>query len=166
MTPIEMLILVLAITLAGGGWHYLLRQQRREALMKLARQLKMNYVPVDRFKLAQRMRDHCHISESEPVRVLDVIYGLGENCYRYIFTVCLPVDQTGGHHPLQYVAGVIEPKEAGGTPCASRVLTARLTEDFTGQYRAMVELIGRGAPADAATDTAPAVLNEPQSEIC
>jgi hypothetical protein len=141
MAPIELLILAVAVTFAAGGWYYLIRYQQRQTLTKLAREMGMNFVGFDRFHLAQRVRELFPVPGAADVRVIDVIYGLSDDCYRYLFTVQYTEGVLRTKHRRQRVAAVMEPRSAGVARPAE-LLVAAPGDDHFAQYRTLATTLG------------------------
>ncbi len=140
MTPLELLILAVAVTAAAVGWHYLARYQQRQALSKLARQAGMNYAPADRFKLAGRVREHFPVPGAADLKVLDVIYGLGDDCHRYLFTVQYTQGVLRTKHRRQRVAAIIEPRitQPPTAPESAQFFIAPPDENLLAEYQTLL----------------------------
>ena len=98
MSPALFLLLMLGITAAAATGQRGVRWRRGRALRALARDRRMHYSARDRFRLADRVAGHFPLCGAADVRVSDLIYGIDEDQYRYVFTV-------------DYTQGVIRTKQ-------------------------------------------------------
>lgn len=133
MAPLELLFITIAITAAAGGWSYLVRYHQGRSLRKLARAWGMNFVSFDRFRLADRVRELFPVPGAADVNVVDVIYGLEDDNYRYVFTIQYTIGVLRTKHRRQRVAGMIEPRTSG-TPRPAELIVASESADLAKQY--------------------------------
>lgn len=146
MAPLELLILAIAFTAAAWGWSYLARYQQSRLLRKLARTWGMNFVSFDRFRLVERVRELYPMPGAADVRVTDVIYGLGEDHYRYVFTVHYTMGVLRTKHRRERVAGLIEPRSSGSVrPAELRLATE--SADVDAQYEELGRTMQLGLTA-------------------
>ncbi len=141
MAPLELLILAIAVTAAAAGWNYLMRYQQQQTLARMARRMGMNFVSFDRFRLAERVCELFPVPGAADVRVLDVIYGLGEDCHRYIFAVHYTEGVLRAKHRRQRIAAIIEPRGQGPVRPAE-LFVATPGDDVYAQYRTLATMIG------------------------
>src|SRR5690606_33333447 len=141
MAPLELLILVVAVTIAALAWQYLLRYPHRRTLRMLARRWGMNFVTFDRFRLAERLRDMFPVPGAADLRVVDVMHGLEEDRHRYLSTVNYTIGVLRAKRRRQRVAAMIEPRETG-SPRPAEVLIAHPENDVVHQYRQMAAGMG------------------------
>ncbi len=135
MSPLELLILTLAVTAAAGGWHYLTRYQERQLLRKLAREVGMNFAPGDRFRLTGRVRDRFPVPGAANLRVGDVLYGSSGQRHRYLFTVHYTQGVLRTKHRCRRVGGVIESSDRRSEAIA--FLLAADQPNILDQYRSL-----------------------------
>lgn len=98
MTPQQFLMVSGGVTLLAVVGHWAIRLRQRRRLRALSRQLRMQYISFDRFRIAPRLGSLLPIPGCSDVEVIDVIYGNATGGrHRYLFTVA-------------YTAGVIRTK--------------------------------------------------------
>mgnify|MGYP000862497443 CR=1 FL=1 len=148
MAPLELLIVVVAITIAAHAWQYLMRYPQWSMLRKLARRWGMNFVSFDRFRLADRVREVFPVPGAADLRVVDVMYGLEEDRHRYLFTVHYTVGVLRGKRRQRRVVGMVEPRETG-SPRPAEILIARPHKEVVNQYREMAVSMGMAAEMPA-----------------
>jgi hypothetical protein len=85
MTPAQFLGLVLALTAFAAAWQLILRQRHVTRLRRLAEQWNMHYSATDRFRLAPRVAQRLPVPGAAAVRVVDLLYGVEKDNYRYLF---------------------------------------------------------------------------------
>lgn len=144
MAPLELLIVVIAITIAAAAWQYLMRYPHRTSLRRLARRWGMNFVAFDRFRIAQRLRESFPVPGAADLCVVDVMYGLDDDRHRYVFTVQYTVGVLRGKRRGRRVAAMLEPRETG-SPRPAEVLVADPGGDIVQQYRRLAETMGMTA---------------------
>jgi hypothetical protein len=112
MTPIDLLCLVVAVTAGAGAVHALVVYRDRQSLRGIAAHWQMHYAARDPFRLSQRIADVLPTPGAAGVRVRDLIYGLEDEQYCYIFTVEYTIFTVGTRSRIRSVASFIEPKTA------------------------------------------------------
>ena len=85
ISPIALLIFLLAFTAVAATAHFGARQRHVSKLKELAAQQQMHFAADDRFRLAARVAPHIPIPGAAAVRVCDLVYGVAGSNYRYIF---------------------------------------------------------------------------------
>lgn len=141
MAPLELLIVLVAITIAAAAWQYLMRYPHRTSLRRLARRWGMNFVTFDRFRIAQRLGETFPVPGAADLCVVDVMYGLGDDRHRYVFTVQYTVGVLRGKRRARRVAAMLEPRETG-SPRPPEIFVAEIGGDIVQQYRRMAETMG------------------------
>ncbi len=141
MAPLELLIVVMAVTIGAAAWQYLMRYPHRTGLRRLARQWGMNFVAFDRFRITERLREMFPVPGAADLRVVDVMYGLDEDCHRYVFTVHYTLGALRGKRRVWRVASMLEPRETGN-PRPAEVLVAEPGGEAVLHYKRMAATLG------------------------
>lgn len=92
------------------AWRVWVRMQRRRVLRALAERMGMHFCPSDRFRLGLRMSPYLDCPGAADVRVYDVIYGVEQDRYRYIFAAEFTRGVVLTKRRCRRVVGMIEPK--------------------------------------------------------
>lgn len=104
---------------AGGAlffaWRVWVRLNRRRVLAALAGRMGMHFCPSDRFRLGPRMSPHLDCPGAADVRVYDVIYGVEQDRYRYVFAAEFTCGVVYTKRRCRRIVGMTEPKEC--VPC-------------------------------------------------
>jgi hypothetical protein len=111
MTPFQFLIVTIAMTLLAYALQWLLRQRQVEKLRALAEELKLNYSEDDRFRLSPRIASHVPTVGAAAVRVFDLLYGVEESNYRYMFRTEYTIGVLRSKVSVQRVATFREPRD-------------------------------------------------------
>jgi hypothetical protein len=86
MQPVQFLYLLILLTLAAAALHRLSGARRCRELRRLARELGMQYVTVDRFGLKAKVAGQLPVAGATEARVSDVMYVTEGERRRYVFT--------------------------------------------------------------------------------
>ena len=86
MTPLEFLTFMLVTTAVAAAVHMMRRRRHMAALQRLAGEVRMQYSAADRFRLAPRIAQRLPVPGAAAVRVLDLLYGVEQENYRYVFS--------------------------------------------------------------------------------
>src|SRR5689334_10653406 len=113
LTPLEFLALMLLLTAAAGTARYISRRRYVARLRHLAEEWKMHFSAADRFRLAPRIAPRLGVPGAAGVRVVDLLYALEHDHYRYIFAA-------------EYTTGVLRTKTG-----VRRIATFREPKDGT-----------------------------------
>jgi hypothetical protein len=146
MLPNYFLLLVIAVTLAAWLGYISRRGLQQRALRRLAAEWRMQYSPGDRFRLSDRVAERFPVPGAADVRVVDLIYGNEQDCYRYIFsceftqgvvrlkhrrrrvaTFAEPKNQTSGIPPAEWSPLVLAPEDLPPLEQYKRLHTAKTT---------------------------------------
>jgi hypothetical protein len=112
MTPTQLLVLVVIITVGVSVATRVVERRRRIVLRRLAAAWEMHYTPTDRFRLAPRVASRLPIPGTAAVRVKDLIYGLeGADQLRYIFVAEYTTGTIAAQHRRESVVSFAEPRE-------------------------------------------------------
>lgn len=104
---------------AGGAlffaWRLWVRMNRRRVLRAMAGRMGMHYCPSDRFRLGLRMSPYLDCPGAADVRVYDVIYGMEQDRYRYVFATEFTCGVVYTKRRCRRIVGMSEPGEC--VPC-------------------------------------------------
>jgi len=110
MTPLGLLALLIAFSAVAVCGAALLRRRRGRAVRRLAAEWRMNYTPTDSLQVTPKIARHFPIPGAADLRIRDLIYGIEQDRYRYVFTA-------------EFTAGVVRTKTRRlrvGTFCEPR----------------------------------------------
>ncbi|MEA2711014.1 MAG: hypothetical protein QOF78_3615 [Phycisphaerales bacterium] len=113
MTPLEFLAFMLCFTGVAGLIQYLRRRRHTGALRKLAAEWHMHFSAADRFRLAPRIAQQIPVPGAAAVRVIDLLYGVERQNYRYIFATEYTTGVLRSKTGVRRVATFCEPREPG-----------------------------------------------------
>jgi hypothetical protein len=117
MTPLEFLILMIAVTAAAAAVEAGRRHRHMSALRRLAAARGMHFSSTDRFRLAPRVAQRLPVPGAAAVRVLDLLYGVERDNYRYVFATEYTTGVLRSKTGVRRVATFAEPRDpalAGG----------------------------------------------------
>jgi hypothetical protein len=111
LTPSQFLALLLMLT-AGAGVVRMARRRRHVTLLReLADRSRMHFIAADRFRLAGKIAPRLGVCGPASVRVVDLLYGIeGEN-YRYIFVTEYTTGVLRTKTGIRRVATFCEPRD-------------------------------------------------------
>jgi hypothetical protein len=115
MNPLVFLCLLLGITCYAVAWQRVRDVRWRRQLRELAVQWRMNYVPDDRFRLAERVRDRLSVAGAADVRAWNLMYQTEGGRRGYLFTLEYGLGTVGSQRRRKCVAALEEPI-AGAQP--------------------------------------------------
>jgi hypothetical protein len=113
MTPLEFLSFMVALTAAVAAVEAMRRRRHMNALRKLAADSHMHYSAVDRFRLAPRVAQRLPVPGAAAVRVLDLVYGVERDNYRYVFSTEYTTGVLRSKTGVRRVATFAEPRDPG-----------------------------------------------------
>ena len=135
MTPLQFLILMIAMTLLAGCWQWVYRRRQTLALQDLAEQFHMHYSAADRFRLAPRIAPQLSMPGAAGVRVSDLLYGVEDANYRYVFRVEYTAGVLRSKVSVQRVATFCEPRDRSTRPSDMQLEYAPQDLPLLEQYR-------------------------------
>jgi len=97
MTPSGLLVLLIVLTGAAVYADAFRRRRRGVAVRRLAAEWRMNYTPTDSLQVTPKIARHFPIPGAADLAVRDLIYGIEQDRYRYVFTA-------------EFTAGVVRTK--------------------------------------------------------
>jgi hypothetical protein len=121
VTPMQFLVFICAITAAAAAAQGIKNALRRRQMCAVARQWGMQFVPDDRFRLAERIGDRLPVVGAADLRVEDLMYQTQGGRRRYLFTVEYGVGVVHGQTRRQNVMGFEELVSGAGEILALRI---------------------------------------------
>jgi hypothetical protein len=143
MTPLELLTFMIAVTAAAAAVETLRRRRHVNALRKLAAQRGMHFSSVDRFRLAPRIAQRLPVPGAAAVRVLDLLYGVERENYRYVFATEYTTGVLRSKRGVRRVATFAEPREPGGKREIGELVFAPEGLPLVEQYRHLLAQVER-----------------------
>ena len=113
MTPLEFLAFMLVMTAVAAAVHMIRRRRHLAALRQLARESDLHFSAADRFRLAPRIAQRIPVPGAAAVRVLDLLYGVEQQNYRYVFATEYTTGVLRTKTGIRRVATFAEPREVG-----------------------------------------------------
>jgi hypothetical protein len=117
-TPLEFLALMLFITASAGAIRYIARRRYVNRLQDLADEWKMHFSVADRFRLAPRIAPKLNVPGAAGVRVVDLVYGIENESYRYIFATEYTTGVLRTKAGIRRIATFCEPRDPSNTEAA------------------------------------------------
>jgi hypothetical protein len=114
MTPLEFLTFMIALTAAAAAVEAGRRYRHTTALRRLAAERGMHFSADDRFRLAPRVAQRLPVPGAAAVRVLDLLYGVERDNYRYIFATEYTTGVLRSKTGVRRVATFAEPRDPAG----------------------------------------------------
>jgi hypothetical protein len=149
MSPLDFLALLLTLTLGAMIWQQLSVRKDRSALLELAREWGMHYSPGDRLNLAAGLAARLPVAGASNVRVSDLLYGLDEGYYRYVFRVDYTMGVVRSKHRYTSIAAYRDPRAAKASGAAPlKIAPGDLP--IIEQYRFLKDVVIGAANATAA----------------
>jgi hypothetical protein len=141
MEPLLLLWLLVGVTLFAVAWQRIVDVRWRRRLRELAAQWRMNYVPDDRFRLADRVRNRLPVVGAADVRAWDLMYHTEGGRREYLFTVEYGIGAVGSQRRRKCVAALNEPvsDEQGGGHADSMLAVGPPEMQLMEQYRHLYE---------------------------
>ena len=115
MTPVEVFAFMVAFTAVAAAVEFLRRRRHVAALRKLAGEAGMHFSAADRFRLAPRIAPRLPVPGAAAVRVLDLLYGVERQNYRYVFAAEYTTGVLRSKTGVRRVATFAEPRDPGAT---------------------------------------------------
>lgn len=140
ISPMLFLAALLALTALAWVLHKLVRFRQRRALLRLADEWRLRYVQKDLFDLADRLAP-C-FPQAADLRVLNVVYGSGQDQHHYIFTAEYTLGPEDDYRREARVAACRLPSRK---PTDTPPPLQRAPEELTllEQYRHFCKTVGR-----------------------
>ena len=139
LTPLEFLALMLIVTAAAGTVRYVSRRRHVARLQQLADEWKMHFSAVDRFRLAPRITPRLGVPGAASVRVVDLLYGIEKENYRYIFAAEYTTGVLRTKTGVRKVATFCEPRDRTVTGGNCELEFAPESLPWIDQYRELLK---------------------------
>jgi len=141
MTPLEFLTLMIAITAAAAAVEVVRRYRVTSALRKLAAQRGMHFSAIDRFRLAPRIAQRIPVPGAAAVRVLDLLYGVEQQNYRYVFATEYTTGVLRSKTGVRRVATFAEPRDPGAKRDIGELVFAPEGLPLVEQYKHLLQQV-------------------------
>jgi hypothetical protein len=135
MSPAVLLALSVSVTAGAAVASRAIGYRRRRRLRRLAAKWGLRYSAGDRFRLAGRLAEPFPIPGAADLRVIDLMYGLGQDCYRYIFTADFTIGLVRTKHRVQRIVHFSEPRSRAAQETAPCIELAPAEFSLMEQYR-------------------------------
>ena len=139
MTPLEFLTVMLVLTAVAAAVHMIRRRRHMTALARLADEAQMHYTPADRFRLAPRIAQRLPVPGAAAVRVLDLLYGVEQQNYRYVFSTEYTTGVLRTKTGVRRVATFAEPRDPGAKTDTLELTFAPPELPVVEQYRHLLK---------------------------
>lgn len=102
------MLAVTALAAVGRAMH---RRRHTRRLRALADELELHYSATDRFRLSARIAIRLPVPGSAGVRVIDLLYGIEDKCYRYVFAAEYTTGVLRNKTSVRRIATFVEPRD-------------------------------------------------------
>jgi hypothetical protein len=134
-TPVQLLGVVAGVTATAYIVDRLARARSCHELKRLAADWGMNFGQRDTLLLTPKVAAHFPIPGAAHVEVTNVLYGLVDGEWKYVFTAEYTVGVIEQKHRLRRVAAFSEPRDRAGAGPRNPVLLASRELPVIEQYR-------------------------------
>jgi hypothetical protein len=135
MSPAVLFSLALLVTGLSALGDFMIRRRREARLRSLAAEWDMNYSPRDQFRLTQRIARIFPIPGAARIRIVNLIYGIDSDLYRYIFTAEYTTGIVTGKRRILRAGSFSEPRDRSGETPQTTVTLAPGHLPLIEQYR-------------------------------
>lgn len=139
LTPAQFLAILAIISIAGGAVRLIVRQRQVARLRALAREHRMHFVVADRFHLLPRILAAIDAPGAASVRVNDLIYGIENENYRYLFCAQYTMGVLKGKTGVRRVGRLIEARRQEASSKPAHVAFAPPSLPLIEQYRHLLD---------------------------
>ncbi len=140
MTPMLFLAIVLTLTAIAVIAQHIRRHRHLAQLEDLAQEWKMHFSATDRFRLAPRVAQRLPIPGAAAVRVVDLIYGIDRDRYRYLFAAEYTIGVLRTKTGIRRIGAFSEPRERSATSPPDELIFAPESLAVIEQYRHLRKL--------------------------
>jgi hypothetical protein len=154
MTPIDVLAFTVFVTAVAVAAESIAARRRRKVLRRLAAEWGMTYSAFDSLRLTPRVARAFPIPGAANLRITDVIYGIENERYRYVFRAEFTLGTVRNRRRLARVATFSEPRDRQRPQGSSPVVLAPDAGEMVDQYRHLAPALASRA-ARAASPPAP-----------
>jgi len=151
MNPALFLVIVLGVTAGAVSAHFAQRRHRGRQVRELASQSNMHYCVADRFDLAPRVAAHLDCPGAANVHVADLVYGIKDDRFRYIFTAEYTRGALRIKRRPRHVYLVTEPKSRSARAGKLQITAADLKLGLIQQYRQLIDGAAMAAPLQSSS---------------
>lgn len=148
MAPIEMLSLTVGLSGTAALLDMIGRWRRRRSLCSLASKWGMKYSPLDQLRITPTVAHHFPIVGAANLKVTDVIYGMDNDVYRYVFTAEYTTGALRTKHRRVRAASFAEPRERGRSAIAGAIMLGPEGASLLEQYRKLAPNFRLNTPGD------------------
>lgn len=135
MTPAGLLSLAILLIAAAALSERVLARLHRARLRRMALGWHMRYSPNDRFRLTPRITRNFPVPGAAKIKVVDLIYGIESDLYRYVFTAEYTAGVVRGKRRVQRACSFSEPRERSGASGEPQITLAPAGLPLLEQYR-------------------------------
>ena len=158
MTPLDVLGFTVGATAFAVAAESVVAGRRRRALRRLAAEWRMTYSRLDSLRIGPRVARTFPVPGAANLRVTDVIYGIENERYRYVFRAEFTVGTVRKRRRVARVATFSEPRDRQRPQGTAPVVIAPDTGSVVDQYRHLAPAAARAANAAPPAAAAAAVV--------
>ena len=141
MTPLLFLAIVLTLTAIAVIAQQILRRRHLARLADLAQEWKMHFSAIDRFRLTPRIAQRLPVPGAAAVRVVDLIYGIDRDRYRYVFSTEYTIGVLRSKTGVRRIGTFSEPRDRSASAAPDELIFAPENLPVIEQYRHLRKLI-------------------------
>jgi hypothetical protein len=134
MSPAAFLALSVSVTAGAAIANRLTGYRRRRRLRRAAAQWNLHYSAGDRFRLLRRLAERFPVPGAADVRIGDLMYGVRQDHYQYIFTADFTIGLVRTKHRIQRIIHFSEPRDRSA-PALPHIELAPAALPLLEQYR-------------------------------
>lgn len=153
MTPAGLLSLAILLIGAAALSERVLARMHRGRLKRLAAGCRMRYSPNDRFRLTPRITRNFPIPGAAKIKVVDLIYGIESDSYRYVFTAEYTAGIVRGKHRVQRACSFSEPRDRLLESADPHITLAPSGLPLLEQYRQLCPQAARSSDRPTSADS-------------
>lgn len=141
MSPAALFSLAFLVTAGAAVVDFALRRRRCCHFRKLASEWRMNYSPRDQFRLTPRVARSFPVPGAARIRVVDLIYGIDRDQYRYVFTAEYTAGIVSSRRRVRRAGTFSEPRDRSSQASESPISLAPVHLPLMEQYRRLTPQI-------------------------
>lgn len=111
LSPYDLLVALICLTALAYAADRILRRRTRRAVRGLAAAWRMNFGPFDNLRLTPRVAPRFPVPGAAAVVVRNVVYGVVDGYWHYVFTAEFTVGAVGAHRRVVRAAHFTEPRD-------------------------------------------------------
>jgi hypothetical protein len=151
MTPIDVLAFTVCVTAVAVAVESIAAGRRRKTLRRLAAEWRMTYSRFDSLRLTPRVARAFPIPGAANLRITDVIYGIENERYRYVFRAEFTLGTVVKRRRRARVATFSEPRDRQRPQGSAPVVLAPETGTLVEQYRHLAPALASRAAREASS---------------